>query len=195
MILSGNLPADDNAEDYAKAVEEAKKDVVAGVNSKGQFYAKDLKNKSSKIDLAVYDQSGDGSLYFQANDAVTVDEPQVDFFDTLQKAIDAVENGNFYPDADKNPRSFGIEGAIEAIDHVTDHVRRSHAKIGAVSNEFKLTIERTDMLKLNVQQLQSDNIDTDIGEATMKLNSLQTSYQALLASVAKINNLTLLNYL
>jgi len=51
------------------------------------------------------------------------------------------------------------------------------------------------MLTLNVKDLQSQNIDTDIGEATMRLNSLSTSYQALLASIAKINNLTLLNYL
>ncbi len=70
-----------------------------------------------------------------------------------------------------------------------------HAKIGAVSNEFEMTIERTEMLTLNVKDLQSQNIDTDIGEATMRLNSLSTSYQALLASIAKVNNLTLLNYL
>ncbi|WP_210402413.1 flagellar hook-associated protein FlgL [Nautilia sp. PV-1] len=193
MITSDNLPASNSAEDYNKALNTAKQEVSVGMDKNGKFYLKDNSNNPSSIDLSMY--TDNNSLYFQANNAVTVDEPQVDFFGTLQKAIDAVENGNFYPDGDKDPRSFGIEGAIEAIDHVTDHVRRSHAKIGAVSNEFKLTIERTDMLKLNVQQLQSDNIDTDIGEATMKLNSLQTSYQALLASVAKINNLTLLNYL
>ncbi len=138
----------------------------------------------------------DNSLYFQANNAVTVDTPQVDFFDMLQKAIEAVKNGNNHADSNAlDPRNSGIQGAIESIDHVTDHVRRMHAKIGAVSNEFGLTIERTDMLKLNVQQLQSENIDTDLGEATMKLNSLQVSYQALLASIAKVNKLTLLNYL
>ena len=111
------------------------------------------------------------------------------------KVIEAVKNGNNYPDSEKNPRSFGIQGAIEAIDHLTDHIRRNHAKIGAVSNEFKLTIERVDMLKLNIEQLQSDNIDTDIAKATMKLNSLNISYQALLASIAKINKISLLNYL
>jgi len=76
-----------------------------------------------------------------------------------------------------------------------DRVRRSHAKIGAVSNEFDLTIQRVDMLKINVETLQSENIDTDLGEASMRLNSLQTTYQALLASIAKVNNLTLLDYL
>jgi flagellar hook-associated protein 3 FlgL len=193
MLIIDNLPATNSAEDYNKAVNEAKKEVTVGMDDKGRFYLKDNSNNSTKIDLSMYTENN--SLYFQANNAVTIDEPQVDFFETLQKAIDAVKNGNFYPDSEKNPRSFGIEGAIEAIDHLTDHIRRNHAKIGAVSNEFKLTIERVDMLKLNVQQLQSDNIDTDIGEATMKLNSLNTSYQALLASIAKINKISLLNYL
>jgi len=193
MLTSGNLPANKTADDYNEAVNKAKEEITTGMDEKGRFYLKDKSNNPTKIDLSIY--TDNNSLYFQANNAITVDEPQVDFFDTLQKAIDAVKNGNNYPDSEKNPRNFGIQGAIEAIDHVTDHVRRLHAKIGAVSNEFSLTIERTEMLTLNVQQLQSENIDTDLGEATMKLNSLQVSYQALLASIAKVNKLTLLNYL
>jgi flagellar hook-associated protein 3 FlgL len=197
MLTSGNLPAGSSAEDYNSAINSAKTEVSSGLDDKGRLFVKDLSNSSTKIDLSISDSdTNNNSLYFQANNAVTVDEPQVDFFDTLQKAIDAVADGNNYADSNAtDPRNSGIQGAIEAIDHVTDHVRRSHAKIGAVSNEFGLTIERTDMLTLNVQQLQSDNIDTDIGEASMKLNSLQTSYQALLASIAKVNNLTLLNYM
>jgi flagellar hook-associated protein 3 FlgL len=193
MLTTGNFPANNTSKAYNEAVNAAKKEVTVGMDDKGRFYLKDNSNNPTKIDLSMYTENN--SLYFQANNAVTIDEPQVDFFKTLQKAIDAVKNGNFYPDSEKNPRSFGIEGAIEAIEHLTDHIRRNHAKIGAVSNEFGLTIERVDMLKLNVQQLQSDNIDTDIGEATMKLNSLNTSYQALLASIAKINKISLLNYL
>jgi len=130
------------------------------------------------------------------NNAITIDSPQTNFFDTLQKAIEAVENGKNFADASSNnPRNYGIQGALEAIEHVMDRVRRSHAKIGAVSNEFDMTIERVDMLKINVQTLQSENIDTDLGEASMRLNTLNVSYQALLASIAKVNNLTLLNYL
>jgi flagellin-like hook-associated protein FlgL len=138
----------------------------------------------------------DASLSFQANDAITIDSAENDFFETLQKAIEAVESGNNFANAfSNNPRNFGIQGAIEAIDHVMDRVRRSHAKIGAVSQEFDMTIQRVEMLKINVESLQSDNLDTDIGEAAMQLNSLQVSYQALLASISKISNLTLLNYL
>jgi len=203
MLTSGNLPAGNTADDYNEAVKTSKEYVTAGLDSKGRFTLSDKTSNPTKIDLSMYGTYTDpatnetkDTLYFQANNAVTIDQPQVDFFQTLQDAITAVENGNNYPDGDSNdPRNFGIQGAIEAIDHVTDHVRRNHAKIGAVSNEFGLAIERTDMLTLNVQQLQSENIDTDIGEASMRLNSLTTSYQALLASIAKVNNLTLLNYL
>ena len=195
MLLSGNLPDSDSADAYKKAVDDARREVQTGMDYKGRFYARDLNNSSSKMDLSIYDADDESSLYFQANNAITINEAQVDFFTTLQNAITAVENGNNFADFNKDPRNFGIQGAIEAIDHITDHVRREHAKIGAVSNEFKLTIERTDMLSLNVKQLQSENIDTDIGEATMQLNSLQTSYQALLASIARVSKITLLNYL
>jgi len=190
MLVSGNLPTTNSFEAYNEAIKQAKEKVDTDIDDKGRFILKDLSNNSTKIDLSIYTENN--SLYFQANNAITIDEPQIDFFETLQKAIEAVEAGNNYPNGDRN---FGIQGAIEAIDHITDHIRRAHAKIGAISNEFELTIERTEMLIVNTQTLMSDNIDTDLGEASMKLNSLQLSYQALLASIAKVNNLTLLNYL
>ena len=190
MILTDKLPSSN--EDYDEAVKEAHKEVVAGIDNKGRFFVKDLENQPSKIQLSMY---GD-NFSFQENNAITIDSPQTDFFGTLQKAIEAVENGNEYANANsKDPRNFGIQGALEAIEHVMDRVRREHAKIGAVSQEFDMSIQRVTMLTTHVQVLQSDNIDTDIGDATMKLNSLELSYQALLASIAKVNNLTLLNYL
>ena len=138
----------------------------------------------------------DNSFSTHSNNAITVDEPQTDFFQTLLNAIKSVENGENDPNNESNdPRNYGIQGAIKAIDHVMDHVRRKHAQIGAVGNEFNMTIERTETLQVNIQQLQSQNIDTDIAKASMDLNNLNTSYQALLASISKINKVSLLNYL
>ena len=190
MLMTDNLP---DGVSYNDAVKEAEKKVKAGVDEKGKFFIKDLQNQITNLRVGMYNENN--SFYFQANNAVEYDKPEVDFFDTLQKAIDAVKSGENFANANISPRNFGIQGAIEAIDHVMDRVRRSHAKIGAVSQEFDLSIQRVDMLKNHVIGLQSQNIDTDIGEATMQLNSIQTSYQALLASIAKISNLTLLNYL
>ncbi|HIQ50513.1 MAG TPA: flagellar hook-associated protein FlgL [Nautiliaceae bacterium] len=190
MLVSGNLPATNSFEDYNEAIKQSKEKIDTNIDNKGKFFLKDLSNSFTKIDLSIYTQNN--SLYFQANNAITIDEPQIDFFETLKQAIKAVEKGNNYPNGDRN---VGMQGAIEVIDHVIDHVRRAHAKIGAVSNEFELTIQRTEMLIVHTKTLMSDNIDTDLGEASMQLNSLQLSYQALLSSIAKVNNLTLLNYL
>ena len=193
MLVSGHLPdpnATDKFEAYNEAIKQAKEKVEVNIDEKGRFFLKDLYNNPTKVDLSIYTENN--SLYFQANNAITIDDPQIDFFETLKQAIKAAESGKNYPNGDRN---FGMQGAIEAIDHVIDHVRRAHAKIGAVSNEFQLTIERNEMLILHTQVLMSDNIDTDLGEASMNLNSLKLSYQALLASIGKVSNLTLLNYL
>jgi len=209
LLVSGEYQNIDNSSDEAQyettqqALEAAKSQVNVTLDEKGRLKVTDLTNSPTEMKVAIFDKDTDSTedgvrplLSFQANDAITIDQPQTDFFETLQQAIDAVANGNHYADADSaDPRNFGIQGALEAIEHVMDRVRREHAQIGAVSNEFDMTIQRTDMLKVNVQTLQSDTIDTDIGEATMRLNSLNTTYQGLLASIAKINNLTLLNYL
>jgi len=192
MLTTGILP--DSSTSYTEALNKAEKKVTASVDEKGRFIVKDLQNQKTNIRLSMF--NSDNNFYFQANDAVTIDAPESDFFETLQAAIKAVQNGENYSNADSaDPRNFGIQGAVEAIGHVMDRVRREHAKIGAVSQEFDLSIQRVDMLKNHVVALQSENIDTDIGKATMKLNSIQTSYQALLASIAKVSNLTLLNYL
>ncbi len=192
MLTTGILPS--STLSYQDAVKQSEQKVIAGIDEKGKFFVKDLENQNTNLRLSMF--NNDNNFTFQENNAITIDEPQTDFFQTLQNAIEAVKNGNNYANSQSNnPRNFGIEGAIEAIDHVMDRVRREHAKIGAVSQEFDLSIQRVDMLKNHVTELQSQNIDTDIGEATMRLNSIQTSYQALLASIAKVNNLTLLNYL
>ena len=192
MLTTDTLPS--STLSYKDAIKEAEQKVVAGVDEKGRFFVKDLQNQNTNLRVSMF--NSDDNFSFQENNAITIDEPQTDFFQTLQNAIEAVKNGNDYANSDsKDPRNYGIQGAIEAIEHVMDRVRREDSKIGAVSEEFSLSIQRVDMLKNHVIELQSQNIDTDIGKATMRLNSIQTSYQALLASIAKVNNLTLLNYL
>jgi len=191
-MLTSNYISPNSFDVYNKNVDESLKKVDVFLDDKGRFNISDKGNSSTKIDFSM---RGKG-FSIQENNAVVIDEPQIDFFDTLQKSIEAVKNGNNYADNNSNnPRNFGIQGALKAIEHIMDRVGRSHAKIGAISQEFDMSIQRVEMLNVHVEALQSENIDTDLGKASMRLNSLKTSYQALLASIAKINNLTLLNYL
>ncbi|WP_456382192.1 flagellar hook-associated protein FlgL [Hydrogenimonas sp.] len=136
-------------------------------------------------------------VLFNANDALTVDDPKHDFFAAVDEAIEAVENGLLYPDGKNGAlgRNPGIENAIARIDHVIAHMGKEHTKIGAMSNSLKYAVERNETLKINVQTLRSDILDTDVGEASVKLSQLSLNFQALMASVAKIENLSLVNYL
>ena len=147
-------------------------------------------------DFSLHDATSP-SILFNANNALTVDDPKHDFFAAIDEAIEAVENGLLYPDgtSDTLSRNPGIENALARIDHLIEHVGKEHTKIGAMSNSLQYAVERSETLKLNVQSLRSDVLDTDIGEATMKLNQLSLNYQAMMASIARVQNLSLVNYL
>ena len=149
----------------------------------------------------MYDNNNDGdnlpAILFNTNNALTIDDPKHDFFAAIDEAIEAVENGLVYPDGGSSnlARNAGIENALARIDHVLDHVGKEHTKIGAMSNSLKYAVERSETLKINVQSLRSEVLDTDIGEASVRLNQLSINFQAMMASIAKVQNLSLVNYL
>lgn len=146
--------------------------------------------------LKLYDKNGP-SVIFNANDALTVDTPKHDFFAAVDQAIEAVEYGLNRPDGNKAllARNPGIQNAMTRIQHVLEHVGKEHTKVGAMSNSLRYAVERSETIKINVQTLRSEVLDTDIGEATMKLNQLSLNFQALMASVSKVQNLSLVNYM
>ena len=144
----------------------------------------------------LYDKEGP-SVIFNANNALTIDTPKHDFFESIDQAIEAVEYGLTRPDGENAylARNSGIQNAITRIGHLLDHVDKAHTKVGAISNRFRYAVERSETIKINVQTLQSKILDTDVGEVTMKLNQLSLNFQALMASVAKVQNLSLVNYM
>ncbi|WP_457594549.1 flagellar hook-associated protein FlgL [Hydrogenimonas sp.] len=184
-------------------VTEARKFVDVSLDEKGRITIRDKSGTDTSITFNMHDaNSGYGTavpsaLVFNANNALTIDDPKHDLFASIDAAIEAVENGRLYPDGGSsvNPRNAGIENALERIDHVLEHVGKEHTKIGAMSNSLNYAVERSETLKINVQTLRSDILDTDIGEATVKLNQLSLNFQAMLASIAKVQNLSLVNYL
>jgi len=184
-------------------VAEAKKTVDVSLDKKGRIVIKDKNSTDTLMSFKMVDSNsgyaapGASALVFNANSALEIDDPKHDLFESLDGAIEAVENGLLYPDGENlfNPRNPGIENALERIDHVLEHVGREHTRIGAMSNSLNYAVERSETLKINVQTLRSEILDTDIGEATVKLNQLSLNFQAMLASIAKVQNLSLVNYL
>ena len=135
-------------------------------------------------------------MTFNSNNALTVRDPKTDFFKNLNEIITAVENHKLYPDSESGDmRSTGMENAIQMIDDLMEHVSKSRALVGAQSNSLTNSLERVQLLEISTMTLRSSVIDTDIAEASLNLTQLSLSYQAMLSTVAKISQLSLVNYL
>ncbi|MGB2553944.1 flagellin biosynthesis protein FlgL, partial [Campylobacter sp. MOP51] len=76
----------------------------------------------------------------------------VDIFADLDKMIEAVRLGQYRADSEgPDPRNSGIQGAIERVDHIFDHVNKLHTKVGAISGSLKDTNLRAGILSVNVE--------------------------------------------
>jgi flagellar hook-associated protein 3 FlgL len=201
MLMSGNLPADDKFTSYKTAVSKSREDINVGLQD-GKLFIEDKKNAVINMKFEMHDSdtdSYDGSspvFTFNSNNAITVDKAKVDIFHQLDNIIKSVREGKMRADADSSdPRNAGIENGIELIDHIFDHVNKNHTKIGAISRSLEHTQQRNEILVTHVETLKSDVIDVDMAGASMQLQKLQLNYQAMLATISKVNGLSLVNYM
>ncbi|EPZ2626742.1 flagellar hook-associated protein FlgL [Campylobacter coli] len=133
---------------------------------------------------------------FSANNSLTIDEPNVDIIKDLDSMIDAVLSGNMRADSEsEDPRNTGMQGALERLDHLADHVSKLNTTMGAYHNTIDGVNTRATFLSVNVQSIKSNVIDVDYGEAMMNLMQTQLAYQASLKASTTISQLSLLNYM
>jgi flagellar hook-associated protein 3 FlgL len=81
------------------------------------------------------------------------------------------------------------------IDDLTEHVSRLQAESGSYSQVLQSSSDRNSLLIVNSQKLRSEIIDTDIAEATLRMQQLSLNYQAMLSTISKVSKLSLVNYL
>jgi len=153
-------------------------------------------NASSDYTGAVVGMQG-AILDFNANSAITIRDPKKDFFAEIEETIRAVEEGKKRADGSDttDPRNLGIQNAIQKLDDLADHASRMQTEAGTYSQVMQASSDRTDLLIVSTKRLQSDVIDTDIAEATLKMQQLSLNYQALLSNISKVSKLSLVNYL
>ncbi|ABS43518.1 flagellin family protein [Campylobacter jejuni subsp. doylei 269.97] len=133
---------------------------------------------------------------FSANNSLVIDEPNVDIIKDLDSMIDAVLKGNMRADGNSaDPRNTGMQGALERLDHLADHVSKLNTTMGAYHNTIDGVNTRVNFLSVNVQSIKSNVIDVDYGEAMMNLMQVQLAYQASLKASTTISQLSLLNYM
>ena len=201
MLMSGNLPASDSVSDYKKAINTAQESVDVGLDN-GKMFVDDKKNATTKMKVEINDHdtdSYDGSspvFTFNSNNAITIDEPKVDIFKQLDAIIQNVREGRVRMNGDDdNPRDMSIQGGLELIDHLQDHIIKKHTEIGAISKSLEHTEERTNMLIVHTETLKSDVVDVDLAQASLELQKLTLNYQTMLSSISKINGLSLVKYM
>lgn len=215
VIENTTNPTQDQLNDaFAKFNETLKinaRSVEATMDHRGHITLKDKTTSVSQIEVAMYeDRDGkdypaavgtdnvqsSGVLSFHKNDAVIIDRPSIDFFADLDDMIRSVRDGSFFGNPDgTNHRTAGVQGAIERLDHIMDHVNKEHAIAGSNSRLVKDTYERSELLTINVATVKSDVIDADFGEVMMRFQERLLAYQAMLQATSKISNISLLNYM
>ena len=202
MITSGNLPATTNTfSDYTNSISSSKGAVEVGLDYKGRLEIHDKFNSKSPIEFSMFDTNADDSsnasaLTFMANDAVKIEDPNMDFFKDLDEMIDSVRTGRFRMDGNADdPRKIGMQNSLSRIDHIMDHLTKEHTKIGTYSNALKQANISSALMIINIKEVRSSVINTDTAEAYLKLTQLTNSYKAMLSTAAKINSMSLLNYM
>lgn len=183
----------------------AREKVDVYLDEKGKINIRDLTNSNTTaMEFSLYDSTTDNlasnvnsTLTFHANNALTVDEPSSNFFAQLDEAIKAVDLMLYRANGD-DPiagRNIGIQNAIASIDHLMKHVENVHTTVGAQSRALGYSIERQETMIVNARTLQSDVLDTDIAETSLELQQLTLNYQAMMSTIAKVNQLSLVNYI
>ena len=203
-VTGTTLPATTtNASQYDSAIEGSQNTGRTYLSHDGKVSFSDLQFQSTQASIGLYDaNSGDfasGSssvLTFNTNNSLTIRDPKTDYFKSINEMIRSVENHILYPDHTVgNQRSVGIENAIAMMDDIQDHIFSSHSRVGANSNALTSSLERTEILEISTKTLRSQVIDTDLAEASLALTQLTLNYEAMLSTVGRVSQLSLVNYL
>lgn len=204
MTMSGSLPAGNTAAQYDVAISSANALSSTKLNNAGQMVFEDKVYPSTKASISLYDSTSidytttsGSALSFNANSGLNLRDPKTDFFTQIEQMIRSVEEGKTRADGtdSSDPRNLGIQNSIKMMDDLSDHVTRLQTEVGSYSQILQATSDRTDLLITSTKSLQSDVVDTDIAEATLRMQQLSLNYQALLSNISKVSKLSLVNYL
>jgi flagellin-like hook-associated protein FlgL len=206
MIMSQNPPAAAGThthpdgtpytafDEYNKAVQDSKNQVSVDLDHEGKLVVTDFYNSQTPMELSL--DSNNDALMFNANNALTISDPKTNFFERIDEMIRSVRDGTLRADAyDGDPRNGGIQNSIQMLDDILEHVSKQQAKSGSQSQSLMITRDRTEMLTISAVKLRSETVDVDIAEASLRLQQLSLSMQAMLSTVAKVSQLSLVKYL
>ncbi len=209
--ISDNPTSKESKERFIELLKQAKDNLSVNLNEEGRVIIQDNMHSNTKMQFMLFDKDSNDfsqnalhsdkpSLKLNANNALIIDKPSVNFFDQLENTITSVRKGIYRPDAlgdtySSDMRNLGIQNGITLIDHLSDHIEKMIAKNGSHGKAFENIIRRNEVLKTQVQSIRGETTGTDMAETYNKFSNLTNNYNAVLASTNKINNLSLTKYL
>jgi flagellar hook-associated protein 3 FlgL len=114
------------------------------------------------------------------------DVEQGDLFALLEDLVPAIEQG-------------AVEGLSDSflprLDVAMDDVLSARATCGALKRRYETALSRLKDDNLAMTELESGIMDVDIAEAAVEFQTAQTVYQATLATISKVVQPTLVDYL
>ncbi|HVN25585.1 MAG TPA: flagellar hook-associated protein FlgL [Syntrophorhabdales bacterium] len=109
----------------------------------------------------------------------------LDIFGFLKNLKESLENNN----------TTGIKSAIQDMDLSLDVLNKDITKVGMFNSKVETLTQQNTNRDYLYTTMMSPMTDADITQLTTDLTSLMNSYQALLYSMAKIQNLSIMDYL
>lgn len=212
--INNNQIDTNNYNTLSQAFATSRVSVNVDMDYKGRITVTDRLSAGTKIQIALTDsrsgvftfpnnnltttaQTITGSaLSFSANNALIIDEPHNDLINDLETMIQAVRYG--YVRADSTgayPRNTGMQGALERLDHLNEHIIKQRTIIGADQKAMSDTKKKVMTLKVNVKSTQNEVIGADLPEVYSQLMQQQLTYQAALKASTTLSQLSLLNYM
>jgi flagellar hook-associated protein 3 FlgL len=217
MVMSGNLPDATATANYIGnkaayttaynlAITNSDAASTTSLNEKGQISFEQTNVNTTKADISLVDASSTtyptsgvktvgSALEFNVNSALTISDPKTEFFATIDEIIKSVEQGKYRAGTTGGDlRNTGIQNGIQMLDNLSHHISKEQSQSGIQSQSLQAAGDRTQMLILSAQSMRSSVVDTDIAQATLSLNQLQLNYQAIYSTIAKVSQLSLVNY-
>lgn len=210
-VTNNQIAAADYA-NFQNSISDSRVFVNVDLDSKGRISITDRLSTGTNIAMSLSDSTSStfptppltttatvttgSALSFSANNALIIDEPHVDFINDLELMIEAVREGYIRADSTgANPRNTGMQGALERLDHLNEHIIKQRTIIGADQKAIEDTKSKAQTLKVNVQSIQTEVIGIDLAEAYTQMMQQQLNYQAALKATSTLAQLSLLNYM
>jgi flagellar hook-associated protein 3 FlgL len=91
------------------------------------------------------------------------------------------------------------DGMAQAMDFIAEDVftelNNAHTELGLRNEFFEKSESRVEQRVIHLTKLEQDTMGVDIGEASIRLRELELMYNAMYATISKINDLSLVNYM